>query len=262
MHPMVVVPTYNERENIDALLETLLRCHDDLEIIVVDDHSPDGTGEMVDRWVSTESRVHVVHRSGKLGLGTAYIAGFEYALAHDADYILTMDADFSHHPRFIPALLAAIQDADLVIGSRYVRGGGTSNCPVRRKLLSRGANALAKTLLGLHAKDCTAGFRCYRAEVLHTIPFKSIRSNGYSYLIDMLFAVQRRHFVVTEIPIIFEDRQYGVSKISSNEINRAIQTVLRLSKERLVSKLIAPRQHPATNDNLPVQEAKHSSRVG
>jgi dolichol-phosphate mannosyltransferase len=233
MKVMVIVPTYNERDNIDSLLTQLLACDSQLHIVVVDDHSPDGTGDMVDQWASREHRVHAVHRSGKLGLGTAYIAGFNYALAHNAEHILTMDADFSHHPRFVPDMIRAARTADVVIGSRYVHGGGTLNCTFQRKLLSRGANLFAKILLGLQARDCTAGFRCYSSDVLDSIDFEAIRSNGYSYLIDMLYAVQNSGYRVAEIPILFEDRRFGTSKISSAEIGRAVETVLRLFRRRI-----------------------------
>lgn len=233
MHAMVIVPTYNERDNIDSLLTELLKCHSGLEVVVVDDNSPDGTGDAVDEWSLREPRIHAIHRAGKLGLGTAYIAGFNYALDRDADFVLTMDADFSHHPRYIPIMLRRAEQADLVIGSRYVPGGGTLNCSLQRRLLSRGANAFAKLLLGLRGKDCTAGFRCYRSEVLRSISYESIRSNGYSYLVEMLYAVQSHRYSVAEIPILFEDRRFGTSKISSDELTKAIWTVLRLFRQRL-----------------------------
>lgn len=234
---MVIVPTYNERDNIELLMQELLDVHQSLEIIVIDDNSADGTGAVVDEWVTREPRIHCIHRPGKMGLGTAYIAGFTYALQQNASVVLTMDADFSHHPRYIPLLLNAVVSADLAIGSRYVPGGGTKNCPFRRRLLSRGANFVAKILLGLKAQDCTAGFRCYRANVLDQVQYESIRSNGYSYLIEMLYAVQSRKFQVAEVPILFEDRRFGTSKISSSEVERAINTVLRLFKKRLIGVL-------------------------
>lgn len=240
MQAMVIVPTYNERDNIDSLLTQLLTCDYNLHIVVVDDNSPDGTGELVDKRVEQERRVHVIHRSGKLGLGTAYIAGFIYALAHNADHILTMDADFSHHPRFVPDMLRTAHKADVVIGSRYIHGGGTLNCTFQRKLLSRGANFFAKMLLGLQARDCTAGFRCYSSDVLQSINFEAIRSNGYSYLVEMLYAVQISGYRIAEIPITFEDRRFGTSKISSNEVGRAVETVLRLLRLRM-TKLFAPK---------------------
>ncbi len=237
MKPVVIVPTYNERDNIDILLDELLSLPVDLSIINVDDNSPDGTGEAADVWAARyPDRVQAVHRAGKLGLGTAYIAGFKQAFVAGFDRILTMDADFSHHPRYIPAMLDLSRERDLVIGSRYVPGGGTLNCTWKRKMLSQGANTFAKVLLGLQAKDCTAGFRCYRRDVLQTIDLDGIRSNGYSFLIEMIFYVQRRQFSIGEVPIIFEDRRRGTSKISRNEVVRALQTVQRLSGQRLQEK--------------------------
>jgi dolichol-phosphate mannosyltransferase len=238
MKPVVIVPTYNERDNIDILLGDLLALPVNVSVINVDDNSPDGTGEVADAWAARyPDRVQVVHRAGKLGLGTAYLAGFKRALEGGFDRILTMDADFSHHPRYLPSMLDLSRERDLVIGSRYVPGGGTLNCSAKRKALSQGANAFAKVLLGLRAKDCTAGFRCYRREVLQAIDLDSIRSNGYSFLIEMIFYVQRRGFTIGEVPIIFEDRRRGTSKISQNEVLRALQTVERLSLRRLREKL-------------------------
>jgi dolichol-phosphate mannosyltransferase len=237
MKPVVIVPTYNERDNIDILLDELIALPVKVNVINVDDNSPDGTGEASDAWAARyPDRVFVVHRAGKLGLGTAYIAGFKRAFELDFDRIMTMDADFSHHPRYIPAMLDLSRERDLVIGSRYVPGGGTLNCTAKRKALSRGANTFAKVMLGLTAKDCTAGFRCYRREVLQAIDVDSILSNGYSYLIEMIFYVQRRGFSVGEVPIIFEDRRRGASKISQAEVLRALQTVQRLSVKRLQEK--------------------------
>lgn len=238
MKPVVIVPTYNERDNIDILLDDLLSLPVDLSVINVDDNSPDGTGEAAQAWATRHpDRVQVVHRAGKLGLGTAYLAGFKRALETGFDRILTMDADFSHHPRYIPSMLDLSRECELVIGSRYVPGGGTLNCTAKRKALSRGANAFAKLMLGLRAKDCTAGFRCYHREVLQAIELDRIRSNGYSFLIEMIFYVQRRGFSIGEVPIIFEDRRRGTSKISQTEVFRALQTVQRLSVRRLQEKL-------------------------
>ncbi len=234
MRPVTIVPTYNERDNVEILLDELLSLPVNLSVINVDDGSPDGTGEISDQWaVRYPDRVRVVHRAGKLGLGTAYVAGFKAALGLGYDRIMTMDADFSHHPRYIPAMLDSSREYDLVIGSRYVKGGGTLNCAWRRKALSRGANGFAKTMLGLQAQDCTAGFRCYRREVLEAIELDRLFSNGYSFLIEMIYYVQRRGFTVGEVPIIFEDRRRGTSKISKNEVYRALQTVARLSLRRL-----------------------------
>jgi dolichol-phosphate mannosyltransferase len=177
--------------------------------------------------------VQVIHRPTKLGLGTAHIAGFKLALSQGAERVLSMDADFSHHPRFIPALLAKSQEAHLTIGSRYVRGGGTRFCSWKRRALSLGANIFAKLMLGLPARDCTAGFRCYHREVLLSIDLDDIFSNGYSFLIEVIYRTKRQGWRVGEVPIIFEDRRHGVSKISRREILAAMNTVLRLAFWRL-----------------------------
>ena len=237
MTTFVVVPTYNEAGNLERLVNELLALPLSLSVLVVDDNSPDGTGDLADRLANQHpNRVVVIHRPRKLGLGTAYLAGFRRALESDFDRIMTMDADFSHHPRYIPSMLDLSRARELVIGSRYVPGGGTLNCTTKRKALSRGANTFAKVMLGLSAQDCTAGFRCYRREVLQAIDLESIRSNGYSFLIEMIFYVQRRGFSIGEVPIIFEDRRRGTSKISRNEVFRALQTVERLGMRRLQEK--------------------------
>jgi dolichol-phosphate mannosyltransferase len=208
-------------------------------VIVVDDGSPDGTGALADRLAAEHpGLVFAVHRAGKLGLGTAYLAGFREAFAHTPRFIMTMDADFSHHPRYIPAMVAMAKSGyDLVIGSRYVKGGSNPDFPLYRQALSRGANAFARAMLGLRAQDATAGFRCYRREVLESLPLDSIFSSGYSFLIEMLFLVQRAGYRVGEVPIVFEDRKLGQSKISQAEILRALYTVLRLSWRRLRTKV-------------------------
>ena len=238
MQVNVIVPTYNESENIKALVTQLLALPTGILVIVVDDNSPDGTGDIADRLAEENlGRIEVIHRAGKLGLGTAYIAGFKQALAARADLICTMDADFSHNPRYIPDMVAKIgQGYDLVIGSRYVPGGGTSGCTFDRKLLSWGANAFARTVLGLRAHDTTAGFRCYRREVLESVQLDEIKASGYSFLIEMLHRVRRRGWQVGEVPIIFENRRLGTSKISQDEIIRAMGTVLRLGWARLTGK--------------------------
>lgn len=238
MQVNAIVPTYNESENIKALVTQLLALPTDILVIVVDDNSPDGTGDIADRLAEENpGRIEVIHRAGKLGLGTAYIAGFRRALAGRADLICTMDADFSHNPRYIPDMVEKIgQGYDLVIGSRYVPGGGTSGCTFDRKLLSWGANAFARTVLGLRAHDTTAGFRCYRREVLESVQLDEIKASGYSFLIEMLHRVHRRGWQVGEVPIVFENRRLGTSKISRNEVTRAMGTVLRLGWARLTGK--------------------------
>ncbi len=233
MTVIVVLPTYNEAENITRLVPELLALPDALRVLVVDDASPDGTGRLADELAAAHpGRVEVLHRSGKLGLGTAYLTGFQRAFELGADFILTMDADFSHQPRYIPAMLARSADGDLIIGSRYVPGGGVLDSPFRRRLLSRMANAAAHLFLGLKARDVTAGFRLYRREALRSLPLDRIFSSGYSFLIEMLFLIEARGWRVSEVPIIFQDRARGESKISQNEIFKAGYTVLRLSWRR------------------------------
>jgi dolichol-phosphate mannosyltransferase len=234
MKPTVIVPTYNEHENIVLLVPELLALPVGLNVLVVDDNSPDSTGHIVEEMAAREPRLSVIHRPGKLGLGTAYIAGFKKALATGAERILTMDADYSHHPRYIPAMIERSQTADLVIGSRYVRGGGAMGRSLPLRLVSYGGNAFAKIVLGLRAMDCTAGFRCYRRDVLEAIDLDSIISNGYSFLIEMLYLVQRRGWTVAEVPICYMDRQLGASKISRTEITRALYTVVRLGASRVL----------------------------
>jgi dolichol-phosphate mannosyltransferase len=230
----VVIPTYNECDNIQRLIVEILALDPPPSVIVVDDSSPDGTGELADALASQHpGRVRVIHRPEKMGLGTAHITGFKLALAEGAERVLSMDADFSHHPRYIPAMLTKSQEAQLVIGSRYVNGGGTRFCSWKRRALSLGANLFAKLLLGLPARDCTAGFRCYHREVLSSINLDDIFSDGYSFLIEMLYRTKRRGWRIAEVPIVFEDRRHGVSKISRVEILAAVYTVLRLTAWRL-----------------------------
>lgn len=237
-HPRatLVLPTYNESENLPALVAAVQALPEPIEIVIVDDNSPDGTGAVAERLAAASPTIHVIHRAGKLGLGTAYTTGFQAALAQGAELILTMDADFSHDPCYLPALLAASRRFDLVIGSRYVAGGGVRDWGPERRALSRGANMVAHRVLGLKARDCTAGFRCYRRAVLETINPATIRADGYSYLIEMLFRCQRAGFSIGEIPIIFADRRLGRSKISQQELVKAFFTVWRLGYRRLTDK--------------------------
>lgn len=219
MRILTIIPTFNEAENIEPLVESLLGLELGLHVLVVDDNSPDGTGDIADRLAQADERVQVIHRAGKMGLGTAYTAGFMLGLEQGYDRILTMDADFSHNPRYIPSLIDLADEYDLTIGSRYVPGGGVRLWAITRRALSRGANMFARAVLGLQASDCTAGFRCYRADVLRAIDPGSIRADGYSYLLEMLWRVQNAGFSVGETPIVFTDRRRGASKIS--QIGRA-----------------------------------------
>ena len=252
MKTAVIIPTYNESDNIETLAKEIMALRlgpstgsghrsgqalgDVTEIIIVDDNSPDGTGEIADKLAAAYRGIRVIHRPAKLGLGTAHIVGFKEALALGADRIVTMDADFSHHPRYIPDLLARNRDAQLVIGSRYVDGGGTLNWGLQRQILSKGANTFARLVLGLKVHDCTGAFRCYRREVLESIELDEIFSDGYSFMIEVLYKCQQRGWEIGEVPIIFEDRRHGTSKISRREIFKALYTVLCLGWERIISR--------------------------
>jgi dolichol-phosphate mannosyltransferase len=225
---LVIVPTYNEAENIQRLVTEILAQPAPLQVVVVDDNSPDGTGNLADTLATGDERVHVIHRPVKMGLGTAYLAGFKRALEDGYGYAITMDADFSHNPRYLPPLLALMKAYDVGIGSRYVSGGSTTGCTWPRIALSRGANGFARFMLGLKAYDCTAGFRCYKAEVLQAIDLDSIFSSGYSFLVEMVTRCERRGFSVGEVPINFYNRRMGKSKISRVEILKSVYTILRL----------------------------------
>jgi len=222
---LVVMPTYNERANIALIVPAVLAQHPALELLVVDDNSPDGTGEIADQLVAADSRVHVMHRPGKQGLGKAYIAGFHWALERGYDLIFEMDADFSHDPRFLPALIEAAADADLVIGSRYKTGVNVINWPISRLMLSLGANQYARWVTGLPLTDSTGGFKCFRRQVLEAIPLDRVRSNGYAFQIEMSFLAWKRRFRLKEVPIVFTDRVEGQSKMSKKIVREAIWMV-------------------------------------
>lgn len=225
---LVIIPTYNERENILGLLPRVME-YPELSVLVVDDGSPDGTGDLVAAEVERNPRVHLIRRAGKQGLGTAYVAGFRYALARGADYVFEMDADFSHDPRYLPDLLHAAESAyDLVIGSRYVAGGGTTDWGLGRQLISRGGNVYARLILGLPLSDMTGGYRCYRRAALEAIDLDQIRSNGYSFQIEMAYRVRQAGLRVGEVPIIFPDRRVGASKMSKQIVFEALLNVVKL----------------------------------
>lgn len=228
---LVVVPTYNEVENIGILIDRIMSQPAPVEVLVVDDASRDGTAEAVraamKKW---PERVHLLGRSGKLGLGTAYLAGFRHALERDYEFVLTMDADLSHDPKHLFEILHMAQLADVVIGSRYIAGGGIRNWGPHRHVLSAGANMLARGIIGLRARDCTSGYRCYRTEMLRRLDLDKIRSDGYSCLMELLAVCQRRGARIREIPIVFVDRRAGHSKISSREIAKAFLTLWRLKR--------------------------------
>lgn len=227
---LIILPTYNEAENIGELAPAVLEATApwDAHVLVVDDNSTDGTADIVNGIIHESHRVRLLSRSGKHGLGTAYVAGFRQALRGDYALAITMDADFSHSPTHLPALIEAAADADIVIGSRYAPGGGISNWPFHRRLLSWGANLLARNVIGARSRDCTSGFRAYRREILERIDLSRIKSDGYSFLIELLTVCEREGARVAETPIQFVDRAGGVSKISKAEIFKAFGTLWRL----------------------------------
>jgi dolichol-phosphate mannosyltransferase len=228
---LVCLPTYNEAENILPLIAAVRRSLPEAGVLVIDDRSPDGTGGLVREAAATDSRVFLLSRPGKLGLGTAYMAGFAYAIEHQFDCAITMDADFSHPPERLPALLAAVvSGAELAIGSRYVPGGGIEGWPLRRRILSAAANSFARTMLGLGAHDCTGGFRCYAHSTVEFLLGEPLRSSGYSALIELLTRCERAGLRIAEVPITFADRVAGASKISRAELRRAFFTVLQQTR--------------------------------
>jgi dolichol-phosphate mannosyltransferase len=226
---LVIIPTYNERVNIARIIDLVLARDDRLDVLVVDDGSPDGTGAIVDGIKATNPRVDVIHRARKLGLGTAYIAGFKWALAREYAFVFEMDADFSHDPAHLPQFLEAVEGADVVIGSRYRNGRVTVvNWPVGRLLLSFAANVYARVITGLQLFDSTAGFKCFRRQVLETVDLDAVKSSGYAFQIEMNFRAWKKGFRIVEIPIVFVDRTEGESKMSKKIVREAVWMVWRL----------------------------------
>jgi len=228
MEKLVIIPTYNERENIDALITRLLSLPHGLEVLVVDDHSPDGTAEVVEGWSARDPRVHLISRPGKLGLGSAYRDGFRYALQHGAEFVFEMDADFSHDPDAIGEFLQHIAEADVVLGSRYLKGVTVVNWPLKRLILSYAANLYTRLVTGLPVADATGGFKCFRRRALEAIRLDRVRSDGYAFQIEMSFKCWKRGFRIKEIPILFVDRRAGVSKMNRRIIWEAVWMVWRL----------------------------------
>lgn len=234
---LIIIPTYNESDNIEKLLDLISRTDPAAHVLIVDDNSPDRTYEIVERLMQTSypGRLFLLKRAGKLGLGTAYIAGFKWALARDYDYIFEMDADFSHDPKYLPAFLAAIEKHDLVLGSRYVPGGGVKNWGLLRKFISRGGSLYARTILGLSLRDLTGGFKCFRRQVLEAIDLDSVKSNGYSFQIEMTYRARCKGFRICETPIVFEDRTAGKSKMSRKIFLEAVLMVWKLRMDSSIS---------------------------
>ena len=228
MKSLVIVPTYNEADNLRELVPRILEQDPGMEILVVDDNSKDGTGALVDDLRRTEPRLHVLHRPRKLGLGTAYVAGFRYALERDYDLIFEMDADFSHDPDSLPAFLEAVKDADLVLGSRYLNGVTVVNWPLRRLILSYSANLYTRIITDMPIKDATGGYKCFRRGVLEAVDLDRVRTDGYGFQIEMNFKIWRRGFRIKEIPILFVDRRVGVSNMNRRIVWQAMWLVWKL----------------------------------
>jgi dolichol-phosphate mannosyltransferase len=226
--PLIVIPTYNERENLPRLLDAVHAALPTAEVLIVDDNSPDGTGALADAHAAEHPHVHVMHREGKQGLGTAYLAGFRWALAREYSHIFEMDADFSHPPDRLQALLEATETADFALGSRWVRGGGTEGWPLKRRLLSRGGSLYARTVLGVGVRDLTGGFKCFRRKVLETIDLDGVQTVGYGFQIELTWRALEAGFEVVEIPITFVDRVAGKSKMSGSIVMEALGVVWKL----------------------------------
>jgi dolichol-phosphate mannosyltransferase len=234
---LVIIPTYNEIENVGNIVPRVVEQGPDIDVLVVDDSSPDGTGELADRLASDDPRIHVLHRENKEGLGRAYLAGFKWALERDYQYIFEMDADFSHDPKFIPGFLRAVEDADLVIGSRYKDGVNVINWPMSRLLLSKGANLYSHWITGLALTDSTGGFKCFRRRVLEAIDLDAVHSNGYAFQIEVSFRAWKKGFRLVEIPIVFVDRVEGHSKLSKKIIREAVWMVWFLRLKAMFGRL-------------------------
>lgn len=225
---LVTIATYNELENLPALTAAIHDVAPTVDILVIDDNSPDGTGRWADEAAARDPRLQVLHRPGKLGLGTATIAGMEYALERGYEWVLNMDGDFSHHPRYLPTILAEMPNADVVIGSRYVPGGGVRDWPLKRRLMSRAVNFYARVLLGLKSRDCSGAYRAYRSDVLRRLDLRAIRSRGYSFQEEILWVLKRAGARFVETPILFADRERGQSKINQREAWAALAIIFRL----------------------------------
>jgi dolichol-phosphate mannosyltransferase len=237
MKALVIIPTYNERENLEKIVSEVLRQDSRLHVLIVDDNSPDGTGQIADKLAQSNGKISVLHRQKKAGLGQAYVAGFKFALQKDFDCIFEMDADFSHDPKYLPDFLKSIEKADLVLGSRYISGVNVVNWPMSRLLLSYFANIYARWVTGLPVKDSTGGFKCYRRIVLEKIDLDKIKSEGYSFQIETSYRAWKKGFKLREIPIVFVDRQQGESKMSKKIVREAMWMVWKLRLLSLLGKI-------------------------
>ena len=225
---LVSLATYNEKDNLPKLIDEIHAVVPWGDVLVIDDNSPDGTGKVADERAAADQRIKVLHRAGKLGLGTAIIAGMRYAIEHEYDLLLNMDADFSHHPRYLPALLAGMDQRDVMVGSRYIPGGGTRNWPVSRQVMSQGVNYLVRLLMRIPARDTSGGYRCYRVARLREADLDHLLSHGYSFQEEVLYRCHKARFRIGETPIVFEDRRAGASKVDPREVARSMGVILWL----------------------------------
>lgn len=233
---LVIIPTYNESQNAEKIITEVLAQTDMVQVLIVDDNSPDGTADIVKNMMASNPRIHLLQRERKLGLGTAYVAGFKYAIAHGFDFIFEMDADFSHNPKEVPIMLGKMDECDVLIGSRYIKGVNVVNWPMKRLILSYSANIYTRIITGMPVHDATAGFKCYKRKVLETIDLDAIRSNGYAFQIETNFMAWRKGFIIKEMPIVFVDRRVGVSKMNKKIVYEAAFMVWKLKLQSLFKK--------------------------
>jgi dolichol-phosphate mannosyltransferase len=234
---LVIIPTYNEAQNAEKIINEVLQQTEIVEVLIVDDNSPDGTAGIVKKMMETNNRIHIIERERKMGLGTAYVAGFKYAIERQFDFIFEMDADFSHNPKEIPIMLSKMDECDVLIGSRYVKGVNVVNWPMKRLILSYSANIYTRVITGMPIHDATAGFKCYKRKVLESINIDSLRSNGYAFQIETNFLAYKKGFKLLEMPIVFVDRRVGVSKMNKKIVYEAAFMVWKLKARSIFNKL-------------------------
>jgi dolichol-phosphate mannosyltransferase len=233
---LVSIATYNERDNLGPLVREIRQAVPEADVLVIDDNSPDGTGQLADELAAADPKVRVLHRPGKLGLGTAILTAMRTAMDENYDYLVNMDADFSHHPRYLPAVLAGMKNHDVMIGSRYVKGGGTVNWPLSRRLMSQGVNLVVRFLMRIPARDTSGAYRCYRVSLLRKAQLEKVKSRGYSFQQEVLYRCRKARAKIGETPILFEDRRFGKSKVNPKEAARSMAMILKVGLEAFVGR--------------------------